>query len=107
MKDISGYKDVKGVSSYAVDAVKWAIGNKIISGKENGTRIDPKGNATRAEAAAMIQNYCTYVKWLVKIKFVVSIRNIYYKLIFLSLYNIITANIKILQKTCNIFMLYI
>ena len=60
--DISKYKDVKGVSSYATNAVAWAIQNKIISGKENGTRIDPKGNASRAEAAAMIQNYRTYVK---------------------------------------------
>ena len=60
--DISKYKDVTGVSSYAVDAVKWAIGNKVISGKSNGTRIDPKGNATRAEASAMIQNYCINIK---------------------------------------------
>ena len=28
----------------------------------NGKKIDPQGNATRAEAAAMLQNYCYYVK---------------------------------------------
>ena len=60
--DIFGFKDVNGISSYAKNAVAWAIQNKIISGKENGTKIDPKGNASRAEAAAMIQNYRTYVK---------------------------------------------
>lgn len=56
--DISKYKDVSGVSSYAKDAVAWAIKNRIISGKENGTRIAPQGKATRAEVAAMIESYC-------------------------------------------------
>lgn len=60
--DISKFADVKGISSYAKNAVAWAVKNNIISGKSNGTRIDPKGNATRAGAAAMIQNYRTYVK---------------------------------------------
>ena len=32
-----------------------------MNGKNEGTRVDPQGRATRAEAAAMIQNYCTYV----------------------------------------------
>ena len=59
---ISNYKDYKKVNSYATEAVKWAIANKIISGKENGTKIEPQGNATRAEASAMIQNYLSYVK---------------------------------------------
>lgn len=62
LEDISKYKDSKGVASYSVEAVKWAIGNKIISGKDDGARIDPKGNALRAQAAAMIQNYCYNIK---------------------------------------------
>lgn len=62
LEDISKYKDEKSVSSYAVSAIRWAIGNKIISGKDEGTRIDPRGLASRAEAAAMIQNYCINVK---------------------------------------------
>lgn len=60
--NISNFTDAKGISDYAVDAVKWAIGNKIMNGKDKGTRIDPRGNTTRAEASAMIQNYCIYVK---------------------------------------------
>lgn len=60
--EISKYIDYKKVNDYAIESVKWAISNKIISGKENGTKIEPQGNATRAEAAAMIQNYLTYVK---------------------------------------------
>lgn len=60
--EISKYKDASGVASYGVIPVKWAIANKIISGKDNGTRIDPRGNASRAEASAMIQNYYYNVK---------------------------------------------
>ena len=62
LANISEYSDIKKVSSYAINAVRWAIHNKIISGKEGGTKIDPKGNATRAEVAAMIQNYYIYIK---------------------------------------------
>ena len=59
---ITQYVDYRKVNDYAIEAVGWAIANKIISGKENGTQIAPQGNATRAETAAMIQNYLTYVK---------------------------------------------
>ena len=60
--NISKFKDASGVASYATNAVKWAVANKIISGKENGTKIVPRGNATRAEASAMVEAYCSYVK---------------------------------------------
>ena len=59
--NLTTFKDYTGISSYAKDGIAWAVANKVMSGKENGTRIDPRGNATRAEAAAMIQNYCNYV----------------------------------------------
>ena len=62
LANISGYTDSKSVSTYAKASVQWAIQNKIISGKSNGKKIDPKGTATRAEVAAMIQNYRSYVK---------------------------------------------
>ncbi len=54
--DLSGYADSAAVSSYAADAMKWAVGNGIITGK-SGNKLDPKGGATRAEAAAMIVRY--------------------------------------------------
>lgn len=59
--NLSKFKDGTRISSYAVNGVKWAISKKIISGKDNGTRIDPRGTASRAEAAAMISNYCNYI----------------------------------------------
>ena len=45
------------VSRYAEDAMQWAVGNGIITGKNNGTIIDPLGNAARAECAAIIQRF--------------------------------------------------
>ena len=55
--NLNSFIDAKGVSSWAKDSVQWAIKNKIIKGKSNGTRIDPKGTATRAEVVTMIKNY--------------------------------------------------
>ena len=60
--DISKYKDSGKTSGYAKTSVQWAIAKGIISGKDNGTRIDPQGTASRAEAAAMIYNYCIKIK---------------------------------------------
>ena len=37
--------------------MKWANGKRIITGKENGTKLDPQGNTARAEAAAIIQRF--------------------------------------------------
>ena len=45
------------VTEYAREAVSWSIGAKIINGKEDA-KIDPKGKATRSEAAAMITRFC-------------------------------------------------
>lgn len=36
--------------------MKWANGMGVISGTDNSTLM-PKGNATRAQAACMIQRY--------------------------------------------------
>ncbi len=57
--DLSKYADVKKVSSYAKDAMAWA--NKI--GLVNGvteTTLNPKGNATREQFAAILNRYATY-----------------------------------------------
>ena len=58
----SKFKDFSKTGKYFKDAVSWCVAKKIISGKENGTKVDPKGNATRAEAASMIMSYCQNVK---------------------------------------------
>ena len=60
--DLNKFIDNKNISSYAKDAVSWAVANKVISGKAEGTKVDPHGKATRAETAAMLYNYCMNIK---------------------------------------------
>ena len=50
------FKDAGKASTYAWKALCWANENGIVSGKGNGI-LDPKGKATRAEAAQMLMNY--------------------------------------------------
>ena len=60
--DTGKYKDWYKVSSFAKPAAQWAIKTGVITGKENGTKVDPLGTATRGEAAVMLYNYCTKIK---------------------------------------------
>ena len=55
--DLSEYKDASEVSEYAKEAMQWAVGNGIIVGEENGTALNPQGNATRAECAMIIERF--------------------------------------------------
>lgn len=50
------FADEGDISSYAAQAVDWARENGIVGGKP-GNRFDPKGHATRAETASIIQNF--------------------------------------------------
>ena len=59
--DLSKFKDKESVSGFAKDALIWAVGAKVISGKDNGTRIDPRGNAARSEIGAMILRFIAYM----------------------------------------------
>lgn len=44
------------------DAVAWAVEKEIIHGKCQGTRLNPQGNTTRAEAAVILARFAaTYV----------------------------------------------
>lgn len=52
--DLSRFRDGSQVSSWASDAMQWAVGRGLISGK-SATILDPKGNATRAEVATILQ----------------------------------------------------
>ena len=54
----NGYSDSAKISSYAKDAMDWAVTQGVLSGKGSGSksqmRLDPQGKATRAEFAAMM-----------------------------------------------------
>lgn len=49
------YSDASEVSSYATNAMKWAVAEGIINGSHN--KLNPQGNATRAEIATMLSRY--------------------------------------------------
>lgn len=51
------FTDGSEVSPYAQASVKWAVDSGLISGRDDGT-LDPKGTASRAEAAQILQNFC-------------------------------------------------
>ena len=55
--DFDQYQDADKVSTFAKEAMQWAVGNGIITGKYNGTVLDPQGNATRAECATIIMRF--------------------------------------------------
>ncbi|MBP3597208.1 MAG: S-layer homology domain-containing protein [Clostridia bacterium] len=58
--NLSSFKDRFSVSDYARTQMKWAVGAGVITGNSDGT-LKPKGEATRAEAAAMLEKYCKKV----------------------------------------------
>lgn len=54
--DISGYTDASGVSSWATDAMRWAVSAGLINGR-TATTLAPQGNATRAEVASILMRF--------------------------------------------------
>ena len=52
--NLNNFSDHAQVASYAQEAVSWAVGTGLMTGK-SGNLLDPKGFATRAEVAAMFQ----------------------------------------------------
>ena len=53
---LDSFTDKGSVSAWAQEAIKWAVGNGIMGGKENNL-LDPKGTATRAEIAVMLHRF--------------------------------------------------
>lgn len=60
--DYSSFKDAGKVSSYATDAISWAVEKGLLTGKDGGTRLDPQGKTTRAEAAAIIVRFLNSIE---------------------------------------------
>ncbi len=53
---MAGYMDANNISDWAQTAMRWAVENGILTGKD-GARLDPQGNATRAEVAVILQRF--------------------------------------------------
>lgn len=49
------FADKNKISSWSKEALQWAVTNGVMSGK--GENLDPRGNATRAECAAMLRSF--------------------------------------------------
>ena len=57
---LDSFSDAASVSSYAVNAMQWAVANGIVNGS-NG-KLNPQNNATRAEVAAILMRFCEISK---------------------------------------------
>lgn len=57
---LSIFSDANQTSSYAVDAMGWAVGSGLISGTGNAT-LTPRGSATRAQLAMILMRFCESV----------------------------------------------
>ena len=55
--DYSQYEDAANVSDFAQEAMSWAVGNGIITGKYDETQLDPQGEASRAECAIIMMRF--------------------------------------------------
>ncbi|GEM_PF-112408 len=53
--DLSAYKDVEQVASYALPYMKMAVGSGIING--SGDKLNPAGAVTRGQLAQILYNY--------------------------------------------------
>jgi len=53
---LNGFSDADKVSDWAKNAINWAVENGILTGK-GGNVLDPTGNASRAEVAAMLERF--------------------------------------------------
>ena len=58
-EEFSGFEDDEAVRGYAVEAMKWAVSEGIITGSENGGKLylNPQKNSTRAQVAAILMRY--------------------------------------------------
>ena len=55
--DVQGFNDYEDISDWALEGVTWAVNAGLLNGKGNGI-LDPIGDATRAEVAQILMNFC-------------------------------------------------
>ncbi|MBQ9459846.1 MAG: S-layer homology domain-containing protein [Oscillospiraceae bacterium] len=54
--DVEKFSDSGDISSWAIDAMRWACTKHILNGDDAG-RLNPRGQATRAHALTMLLNF--------------------------------------------------
>ena len=57
--NLSGFEDGNAVSSFARDAMAWAVSTGLVTGSKeaDGTYLAPQGLAAREQAAAILMRY--------------------------------------------------
>ena len=55
LEDLTAFPDHNNVDDYAKDAMSWAVANGLIKG--DGGRLNPRGNANRAEIATIMMRF--------------------------------------------------
>ncbi len=57
--DITTFPDANKVSSYAYDALSWAVKTGLVTGSASGGKVylEPQGNATRAQVATILMRF--------------------------------------------------
>ncbi len=58
LAELDAFDDADAVAEWALEPMKWAVGNGLIEGMGNGL-ISPKTGATRAQFASIMQRYVT------------------------------------------------
>lgn len=53
--DLNKFPDAENVSSFAKDAISWAVAERLISGDQG--KLNPQGESSRAVTATIIQRY--------------------------------------------------
>lgn len=54
-ENLSSFQDQAAISAYAVSALNWAVGERLMQG--TGDKLEPTGSATRAQVAAMLRRF--------------------------------------------------
>lgn len=54
--ELTEFKDADKISDWALDAMKWAVANKLVEGDEY--YLTPGATANRAQVAALLMRYC-------------------------------------------------
>ena len=57
---LDSFSDAASVSTYAADAMQWAVASGIVNGSDG--KLNPQNNATRAEVAAILMRFCEMSK---------------------------------------------
>ena len=52
---LTSFTDADTASSYAVEAVQWAVASDLIQG--SGSRLSPKATASRAQVATILMRF--------------------------------------------------